>query len=43
MSYVRGQVRDESGRMIASFAQVDLLRAFEEGSGATAIAESARL
>jgi acyl-CoA thioesterase-2 len=43
MSYVRGQVRDESGRLIASFAQDGLIRAFEAGSGATAIAERARL
>jgi acyl-CoA thioesterase len=43
MSYVRGQVRDESGRLIASFAQDGLLRAFDEGSAATTIAERARL
>jgi acyl-CoA thioesterase len=43
MSYVRGQIKDETGRLIASFAQDGLLRAFEEGSAATGIAESARL
>jgi acyl-CoA thioesterase len=43
MSYVRGQIQDESGRLIASFVQDGLIRAFDEGSGATAIAERARL
>jgi acyl-CoA thioesterase len=43
MSYVRGQIRDESGRLIASFAQDGLIKAFDEGSAATAIAERARL
>ena len=41
MSYVRGQIRDEPGRLIASFAQDGLIKAFDEG--ATAIAERARL
>lgn len=43
MSYVRGQVRDETGRLIASFAQDGLIKAFDEQSGATSIAERARL
>jgi acyl-CoA thioesterase len=43
MSYVRGQIRDESGRLIASFAQDGLIKAFEEGSTATSIAERGRL
>jgi acyl-CoA thioesterase len=43
MSYVRGQIRDESGRMIASFAQDGLIKAFDEGSGAATITERARL
>jgi acyl-CoA thioesterase len=43
MSYVRGQIRDESGRMLASFSQDGLLRGFDDTSGATAIAERARL
>jgi acyl-CoA thioesterase len=43
MSYVRGQIRDESGRLVASFAQDGLLRALDESSGAASIAERARL
>ncbi len=43
MSYVRGQIRDEAGRLIASFAQDGLIKAFDEASGATAIDERARL
>jgi acyl-CoA thioesterase len=43
MSYVRGQIRDESGRMIASFAQDGMIRAFDDSSGATSLAERARL
>jgi acyl-CoA thioesterase II len=43
MSYVRGQIRDESGRLIASFAQDGLIKAFDESGGATTIAERARL
>ncbi|HWC33348.1 MAG TPA: acyl-CoA thioesterase domain-containing protein [Mycobacteriales bacterium] len=43
MSYVRGQVCDESGRLIASFAQDGMIRAFDEDLSATAIAERARL
>jgi acyl-CoA thioesterase len=43
MSYVRGQIKDEAGRLVASFAQDGLLRAFDEASGATSIAERARL
>lgn len=43
MSYVRGQIRDESGRLIASFVQDGLIKAFDEGSAATTLAERARL
>jgi acyl-CoA thioesterase len=43
MSYVRGQIRDESGRLIASFVQDGLIKAFDEASGATELAERARL
>jgi acyl-CoA thioesterase len=43
MSYVRGQVRDESGRLIASFAQDGLIKAFDEGSGVAGLDERARL
>jgi acyl-CoA thioesterase len=43
MSYVRGQIRDESGRLIASFAQDGLIKAFDDGSAASGLAERARL
>jgi acyl-CoA thioesterase len=43
MSYVRGQVCDEAGRLIASFAQDGLIRGFDSLSAATGIAERARL
>ncbi|HVT64755.1 MAG TPA: acyl-CoA thioesterase domain-containing protein [Mycobacteriales bacterium] len=43
MSYVRGQIRDESGRIIASFVQDGLIKAFDDSSGATTLAERARL
>jgi acyl-CoA thioesterase II len=43
MSYVRGQIRDEAGRLLASFSQDGLIRHFDEASGATAIEEHARL
>ncbi|HVT22067.1 MAG TPA: acyl-CoA thioesterase domain-containing protein [Mycobacteriales bacterium] len=43
MSYVRGQIRDEAGRLIASFAQDGLIKAFDEGSSASSLAERARL
>ncbi|HVV75818.1 MAG TPA: acyl-CoA thioesterase domain-containing protein [Mycobacteriales bacterium] len=43
MSYVRGQIRDEAGRLIASFAQDGLIKAFDDSSGAASIAERARL
>jgi acyl-CoA thioesterase len=42
MSYVRGQVCDEAGRLIASFAQDGLIKAFDD-SGAATLAERARL
>jgi acyl-CoA thioesterase II len=42
MSYVRGQIRDESGRLLASFTQDGLIRHFEEASGAQAIDELSR-
>jgi acyl-CoA thioesterase II len=41
MSYVRGQIRDEHGRLIASFAQDGMIRAFDDA--AQALAERARL
>jgi acyl-CoA thioesterase len=43
MSYVRGQIRDEAGRLLASFSQDGLIRHFEEASGAQAIDERSRL
>ena len=43
MSYVRGQIRDASGRLLASFTQDGLIRKFEEASGAQAIDERSRL
>jgi acyl-CoA thioesterase-2 len=43
MSYVRGQIRDESGRLLASFTQDGLIRHFQEASGAQAIDERSRL
>ena len=43
MSYVRGQIRDESGRLIASFVQDGLIKAFDDSSGAAALDERARL
>lgn len=42
MSYVRGQIRDEAGRLLASFSQDGLIRHFDD-SGASAIDERARL
>ena len=43
MSYVRGQIRDESGRLIASFAQDGLIKAFDDSPAASGLAERARL
>jgi acyl-CoA thioesterase len=43
MSYVRGQIRDESGRLLASFTQDGLIRHFEEASGAQGVDERSRL
>jgi acyl-CoA thioesterase II len=43
MSYVRGQIRDEAGRLLASFTQDGLVRHFEPASGAQAIDERSRL
>lgn len=43
MSYVRGQIRDESGHLLASFSQDAMIRRFDEASGSSAIAERARL
>jgi acyl-CoA thioesterase len=43
MSYVRGQIRDESGRLLASFGQDGMVREFDQSSGALSIAERARL
>jgi acyl-CoA thioesterase-2 len=41
--YVRGQIRDESGRVIASFNQDGLIRGYEPAAGEQQIAERARL
>jgi acyl-CoA thioesterase len=41
MSYVRGQIRDEHGRLIASFAQDGMIRTLDDA--AQALAERARL
>jgi acyl-CoA thioesterase-2 len=43
MSYVRGQIRDETGRLLASFSQDGMIREFDVASGAMSIAEAARL
>jgi acyl-CoA thioesterase II len=43
MSYVRGQIRDRSGRLLASFSQDGLIRRFASDSGALAVDEHARL
>jgi acyl-CoA thioesterase len=41
MSYVRGQVRDESGRLIASFSQDGMIRPLDQA--AAGLAERERL
>lgn len=41
--YVRGQIRDESGRLLASFSQDGLLRGYETAAGEQNIAERSRL
>jgi acyl-CoA thioesterase II len=44
MSYVRGLIRDETGRVLASFAQDGMIRSFDEGAGAAQqLAERSRL
>jgi acyl-CoA thioesterase-2 len=43
MSYVRGQIRDESGRLLASFTQDGMIRAFSDGTDAVTMPERARL
>lgn len=43
MSYVRGQIRDAAGRILASFTQDGLIRAFTGTDAATQIDERARL
>ena len=43
MSYVRGQIVDHGGALLASFTQEGLIRAFVPEAGAEAIPESARL
>lgn len=43
MSYVRGQIRDEAGRLLASFSQDGLIRHFESGSAVRDIDHRARL
>lgn len=42
MSYVHGQIRDETGRPLASFSQDGMIREFEPSSGALDITERAR-
>lgn len=41
--YVRGQIRDESGRLLASFSQDGLIRGYDSTAGEPQIAERARL
>lgn len=43
MSYVRGQIRDAAGHLLASFAQDGLIRRFDAAAGAQGIDERARL
>lgn len=43
MTHVRGQIRDESGQLLASFSQDGMIREFDQASGALGIAERARL
>jgi acyl-CoA thioesterase len=43
MSYVRGQIRDRAGRLLASFSQDGMIRHFAAESGALAVDEAARL
>jgi acyl-CoA thioesterase II len=43
MSYVRGQICDESGRLVASFSQDGMIRDFDAASPARQIDERARL
>jgi acyl-CoA thioesterase II len=43
MSYVRGQIRDRSGRLLASFSQDGMIRHFARDSSALAVDERARL
>jgi acyl-CoA thioesterase len=43
MSYVRGQIRDESGRLLASFGQDGMIRSLDDGSRGAGLAERARL
>jgi acyl-CoA thioesterase II len=43
MSYVRGQIRDEAGHLLASFSQDGMIRRFDAGSGAHVVADRARL
>jgi len=42
MSYVRGQIRDEAGRLLASFTQDAMIRSFANSSGGQ-LADRARL
>jgi acyl-CoA thioesterase len=43
MSYVRGQVLTEDGRLVASFTQDAMIRAFEPGGPATSVPVESRL
>lgn len=43
MSYVRGEILTQSGRLIASFSQDGMIRAFDHGGAATQIEARARL
>ena len=43
MSYVRGQVSDQAGRLLASFSQDAMIRRFDQEAGAHAVSDRARL
>lgn len=43
MSYVRGQVLTEEGRLVASFTQDAMIRAFEPRGSATSVPVESRL
>lgn len=43
MSYVRGQILTEDGRLIASFTQDAMIRAFEPSGSAPSVPAESRL